>query len=49
MPATLVAAADPGFARSDQLGRSPDSQIWLLAAGGVEQARAHGEGGGGRP
>jgi hypothetical protein len=48
MPATVMAAAGRDVARTDQLDRFPDSQIWLLA-GGVEQARAHGEGGGGRP
>jgi hypothetical protein len=47
MPATVVAAAGRDFARTDHFDRSPDGQIWLHA-GGVEQARAHGEGGGGR-
>jgi hypothetical protein len=48
MPATVMAGAGLDFARTEQLDRFPDSQIWLLA-GGVEQARADGEGGGGGP
>jgi hypothetical protein len=48
MPVTVVAGAVLDFARTEQLDRFGDSQIWLLA-GGVEQARADGKGGGGGP